>query len=409
VTSHTCRNCDEELRTVFADLGMSPLANSYVPADRLHAMEPYYPLTAFVCDSCWLVQVPPVVAPDEIFREYAYFSSWSQSWLSHCQDYVERMIPKLGLDDQSYVVEVASNDGYLLRYFAERGTEVLGIEPAENVARAATAQGIRTRVDFFSSGLATELAQTRRADLIVANNVLAHVPELNDFVAGLSILLAEGGTITVEVPHLLQLIRGLEFDTIYHEHVFYFSLLAVDKVVRAHNLVIEDVEEIPTHGGSLRIYLRHAGDAAPKIAVTHLLDAERNAGLDRLDTYAKFDLDVRTEKRRILQTLVPLLDAGAEIAGYGAPAKGNTLLNYCGIGRDMVRFTVDVNPEKQGRFLPGTRIAVLHPDAIREHKPDYVFILPWNLRAEIEKELHYVSDWGAKFLVRGSGLEIVEP
>lgn len=405
-----CRSCAAPLSRVFVDLGVSPLANSYRTEEQLDQPEPVYPLCALVCDECWLVQVPPVVRPEEIFRNYAYFSSWSQSWLAHCQDYVERMIPRLQLAPDSRVVEIASNDGYLLRYFVDHDIDVLGIEPAENVAAVARDRGIETVTEFFSAELAAELAGERPADLIIANNVLAHVPDLNDFVEGLKVLLADSGCITIEVPHLLQLIRNLEFDTIYHEHIFYFSLVALHPVMRRHGLVIEDVDRIPTHGGSLRLYVRHLKSGRePKASVAELFRAEREAGLDKAETYDGFDASVKDEGQRIAATVSGLVDEGARIAGYGAPAKGNTLLNYCGIGRDSVRYTVDANPEKQGKYLPGTHIPILDPAEIERDKPDYVFILPWNLRDEIEKKLHYISEWGGKFLVRMPSLEIVDP
>jgi len=397
-----CRLCAASLTATFADLGKSPIANSYLSADRLDAMEPFYPLRALVCGECLLVQVEEFETPEEIFSDYAYFSSYSSSWLEHSQRLAEMLVERFELSPDHLVVELASNDGYLLQYLAERGPSVLGIEPAANVAEVARRRGIPTQAEFFGEQLARGLRSRAPADLVLGLNVLAHVPDLNDFVAGVKVLLAEEGVAVFEFPHLLRLIEELQFDTIYHEHFSYFSLLTARRVFARHDLELFDVEELPTHGGSLRVYVRHAGDpvATPSPRVEELSKAERDAGLDRLETYGAFDRAVMREKREIVSFLADLRREGRSIAGYGAPAKGNTLLNYCGIGRETLDYTVDLNPAKQGRYLPGSEIPIRPPEALRETRPDVVVILPWNLRDEIMSDHAYVRDWGGTFAAR---------
>jgi SAM-dependent methyltransferase len=386
------------LEHVFADLGSSPLANSYLRAEDLAKAEPFYPLTVYVCGDCFLVQLPESASPESIFSDYAYFSSTSESWVRHAQAYVESISERLSLGPESQVVEIASNDGYLLQWFVERGVPVLGVEPAANVAADAVERGIPTRVAFFGSATANELlAEGLAADLLLGNNVLAHVPDLNDFVAGVATLLKPGGTATFEFPHLLQLIEHTEFDTIYHEHFSYFSLLAVAPVFERHGLGVVDVEELPTHGGSLRLYVRHEG--RPGKRVEELLARERAAGLEGLERYARFEQQVRAVKRDLLELLIGARRDGAQIAGYGAAAKGNTLLNYCGIRADLLDYVVDRSPHKQGLFLPGTRLPIHPPERIAESRPDLVLILPWNLRDEIVRQMAHVRDWGGRFVV----------
>jgi SAM-dependent methyltransferase len=402
-----CRFCGAPLAHTFANLGMSPIANNYLSEQDLGKMEPFYPLHALVCDRCFLVQLEEFETPEEIFSDYAYFSSYSTSWLEHCRTYVEMAAERFDLGSTSQVVELASNDGYLLQYFAERGVPVLGVEPAANVAEVAVEKGIPTEVAFFGREVARDLATAgRQADLLVGNNVLAHVPDLNDFVGGMRELLAPGGVITMEFPHLERLIEDRQFDTIYHEHSSYFSLLTVRRVFGAHDLAVFDVEELPTHGGSLRIYACHAGTWPVGDAVDALEAREGRAGLNDIEAYVAFGELVQQEKRDILDSLIALKNEGMRIAGYGAPAKGNTLLNFCGIGTEFIDFTVDRNPHKQGRFLPGSHIPIRDPVKIEEVRPDVVFILPWNLRDEIMEQLSSVSGWGGRFLVRSPALEL---
>jgi SAM-dependent methyltransferase len=403
-----CRFCGAPLAHTFADLGVSPIANNFLSEDSLSRMEPFYPLHALVCDSCFLVQLEEFETPEAIFSDYAYFSSYSTSWLDHCRRYVAMATERFELGRDSQVVELASNDGYLLQYFVERGVPVLGVEPAANVAEVASGRGVPTEVAFFGKETGSRLAEKRRADLLIGNNVLAHVPDLNDFVAGMKVLLGPGGVITMEFPHLERLIEERQFDTIYHEHFSYFSLLTVRRVFGSHDLAVFDVEELPTHGGSLRIYAAHADDAARPVsdAVRALEAREERAGLTDIETYVSFGQAVRQEKRDILDSLVGLKNEGKTIAGYGAPAKGNTLLNFCGIGTDFIEFTADRSPHKQGRFLPGSRIPIRAPEEIERTRPDVVFILPWNLREEIMEQLRFVSDWGGRFLVRAPALEL---
>jgi len=402
MTARSCRLCSARLRETFIDLGMSPLANSYLEREHLSAIEPFYPLHARVCERCYLVQLDDVATPGKIFQDYAYFSSFSDTWLKHAADYTAHMVERFGLGPSSMVVEVASNDGYLLQYFRAVGIPVLGIEPAENVARVAQQKGIPTLIKFFGSETAKELVRTDAwADLLVGNNVLAHVPDLDDFVSGLKLVLKPHGIISMEFPHLLHLIQETQFDTIYHEHMYYLSLFPVAKLLGAHGLTLFDVEQLPTHGGSLRIYVRHEEDLTKPITegVRYVQSLEERAGLTRLETYRRFKDQVQDTKRKLLELLSTVKSQGRTIVGYGAPAKGNTLLNYCGIRGDSISFTVDRSPHKQGRFLPGTHIPIEHPDRVREVKPDYVFILPWNLKDEIMQQLAYIREWGGQFLV----------
>jgi SAM-dependent methyltransferase len=397
-----CRFCSAPLTTSLVDLGMSPLCQTQVSPERLQEMEPFYPLHAYVCDQCYLVQLQEFVSPQEIFGEYAYFSSYSTSWVEHARRYSQMAIERFGLGKTSKVMEIASNDGYLLQHFVAAGVPVLGIEPAANVAKVAIERGIPSEVRFFGRETAQHVArQHGRPDLLLGNNVLAHVPDLNDFVGGMKILLAPGGVITMEFPHLLQLMRHNQFDTIYHEHFSYFSFVAVSRVFAHHGLTIFDVQELPTHGGSLRIFARHTENASLAVteAARELRQREVADGFETLERYRGFDAQVRQTKNELLRFLIEAKTAGKKVVGYGAPGKGNTLLNYCGIRTDYLDFTVDANPYKQGAYTPGTRIPILAPDAIREARPDYVLILPWNLRDEISKVAGYVRDWGGKFVV----------
>jgi SAM-dependent methyltransferase len=404
-----CRFCGAPLDQVFADLGMSPLANSYLAPEQANAMEAFYPLRAFVCSSCFLVQLEEFETPHEIFSDYAYFSSYSTSWLEHSRRYAEQMVERFGIGEHSHVVELASNDGYLLQYFRERHVPVLGIEPAANVAKVALQKGIPTLVEFFGRDTARSLAPDSAADLLIGNNVLAHVPDLNDFVGGMKILLAPGGVITMEFPHLLRLIEENQFDTIYHEHFSYFSFLTARRVFAAHGLRLFDVEELPTHGGSLRIYGAHADDAGKPDSERsgRLEEREREAGLEEVDTYRAYARRVEAEKREIVSFLIDLKRRGLSIAGYGAPAKGNTLLNFCGVRTDFIDYTVDLNPHKQGHLLPGSHIPIRAPEALRETQPDVVLILPWNLREEIMAQHAYVSEWGGRFAARAPEMRLL--
>jgi hypothetical protein len=406
----SCRVCAAPLRYTFVDLGMSPLCESYVPAERLNAMEPFYPLHVRICERCLLVQLEEFVAPDEIFTEYAYFSSYSDSWVAHARTFVEMAIERFGLGPESLVVEVASNDGYLLQHVVERGISALGIEPAANVVVAARVKGIETVVDFFGRELAARLvAEGRRADLLAANNVMAHVPDLNDFVGGMEPMLAPHGVVTIEVPHLLRLVEENQFDTIYHEHFSYFSLLTARKVLSAHGLEVFDVDELRTHGGSLRIYAQRRSSGRRPVGgkVGALLERERALGFDTLEGHRGFSTRVEETKWRLLEFLIGCRREGKRVAGYGAPGKGNTLLNYCGIRTDLLEFTVDRNPYKQGQFLPGTHIPIRHPDALAHARPDYILILPWNLKEEIVAQLSYTREWGARCVVPIPEVEVV--
>jgi SAM-dependent methyltransferase len=402
VAAQKCRFCGSGLQRVFLDLGMSPLCESYPARSDLDRGEKYYPLRVFVCDECLLVQLQEYESPESIFSDYAYFSSYSDSWLKHAQKYCKKMIGYLGLDEQSFVVEVASNDGYLLQYFVQDHVPVLGIEPAANVAETAENKGVPTLVRFFGTAVARELAaQNKCGDLVLGNNVLAQVPDLNDFVEGLRLILKPHGVLTLEFPHLLRLIQHREFDTIYHEHFSYFSLLTTVRILETHGLRVFDVEELASHGGSLRVYAcRNDDENRPcQASVAKVIGDERSAGLSSSEGYEGFALQVKETKLALLEFLIKAAREGKTVAGYGAPGKSATLLHYCGFGKDLIEYTVDRSPFKQGRFLPGTHIPIYHPDRIKETKPDYVLILPWNLKSEIMDQLAYVREWGAKFVV----------
>jgi SAM-dependent methyltransferase len=397
------------LSHTFVDLGMSPLCESFLTREQLNQMEPFYPLHAYVCARCFLVQVEEYVRPERIFDDYAYFSSYSDAWLQHARSYTDMIVSRLSLDGQSQVVELGSNDGYLLQYFVARGVPALGVEPAANVAAAAIAKGVPTTTRLFGRDAARELvAEGKRADLIIGNNVLAQVTDLNGFVAGMKTLLKPGGVITMEFPHLLRLIDEQQFDTIYHEHFSYFSFMVAEQIFAAHGLTLFDVEELWTHGGSLRIYARHADDGSRSIGprVGNLLAREKAAGLDRLERYSAFTEQVEETKRNLLEFLITARRQGKSVAGYGAPGKGNTLLNYCGIRTDFVEYTVDRNPYKHGRFLPGTHIPIFHPEKIKETRPDYLLILPWNLRDEIMAQMAEIRTWGGQFVIPIPTLEV---
>ena len=413
MTQPTCRFCRAPLTRTFADLGTSPLCQEHVTPERFALGEVFYPLHARVCESCLLVQVDDVVPPDEIFGrgDYAYFSSYSESWLHHARVYCEAMQSRFGLGSQSRIVEIASNDGYLLQNFVSAGIPALGIEPASNCADAAREKGVETWVRFFGVETAEYVREEwGRADLLLGNNVLAHVPDLNDFVAGMKILLSEAGVITMEFPHLQRLAEQNQFDTIYHEHFSYLSFATVQRVFAAHGLTLFDVEELPTHGGSIRIYAQHAEYAARSIeaSVAAMLQQESSAGMDTLVWYTRFGDQVAQTKRGILAFLIDAKARGRRVVGYGAPGKGNTLLNYCGIGTDMIDYTVDRSPHKQGNFLPGSRIPILAPEEIFKTQPDYLFILPWNLRAEIMDQMSGIREWGGQFVVPIPEIEVWE-
>jgi 2-polyprenyl-3-methyl-5-hydroxy-6-metoxy-1,4-benzoquinol methylase len=397
-----CRFCGTELRQSFVDLGMSPLCETYPAATELNRGETYYPLHAYVCSKCFLVQLEEYESGENIFSDYAYFSSYSDSWLKHCEKYCDRMMDRFGLNAGSFVVEVASNDGYLLQYFVRQNIPVLGIEPAANVAKVASEKGIPTLVKFFGAQIARELVrQGQAADLVAGNNVLAQVPDLNDFVEGLRILLKQDGVVTLEFPHLLQLIRHNEFDTIYHEHYSYFSMITTLKILEAHGLRVFDVEELASHGGSLRVFACRADSNAHVTtpAVQRVIDDEEKAGLNSVEGYKQFSKQVRQTKLAFVDFLIQATKEGKTIAGYGAPGKSATLLQYCGVGKDYIEYTVDRSPYKQGRFLPGSHIPIYHPDRIAETKPDYVVILPWNLKDEIMQQLQFIRTWGGRFVV----------
>jgi SAM-dependent methyltransferase len=397
-----CRFCSEPLQHTFVDLGMSPLCESFLAAGQLNQMEPFYPLHVKVCEKCYLVQLEEYVSPENIFTEYAYFSSFSDSWLQHASNYVEMISSRLNLGAQQLVVELASNDGYLLQYFVQKGIPALGVEPAINVAKAAEEKGVPTLVKFFGSQTADEMvANGQAADLVIGNNVLAQVPDLNDFVRGIRILLKPESVATLEFPHVVRLMEENQYDTIYHEHFSYFSLITVERIFAEHGLIVFDVDQIPTHGGSIRIYLRHKEDSSKAVseAVVSLRSREIARGLDRMETYTSFAEQVQESKRALLELLIGLRRQGKRVAGYGAPGKANTLLNYCGIRTDLVEFTVDRNPYKHGRFLPGTHIPIHPVEEIAQARPDYILVLAWNLLDEIVDQLAYVRDWGAKFIV----------
>lgn len=408
--SMRCRRCGTPLQHTLIDLGMSPLCESFLTQDQLDAPETYYPLHARVCHSCWLVQLPEFVSPAHIFTEYAYFSSYSTTWVEHAGRYCEMIKNRLGLGPKTFVVELGSNDGYLLQHFVALGVQVLGVEPAANVAEPARKAGIPTLVAFFGPETARQIVADRGyADLIVANNVLAQVPELNDFVASMTHLLAPEGVITIEVPHLERLIAENQFDTIYHEHFSYFSLGSIDRLAAAHGLALIDVETLPTHGGSLRLYLAHRGSHhLVSIRVAQMLAQERRAGLETLSTYFDFAARVQRTKRELLSLLIKAKEEGKRICGYGAPGKGNTLLNYAAIGTDFLDFTVDRNPYKHGRYTPGMHVPIYPVEAIAEAKPDYILILPWNLKDEIMQQMRRVGEWGAKFIVPIPAVSIID-
>ncbi len=406
----SCRFCGAPLEHTFVDLGLSPLCESYVAPEDLNAGETFYPLHAYVCGQCFLVQLEQYVSAEDIFRDYAYFSSYSDSWLAHAKTYVEMITTRLRLHQQSLVVELASNDGYLLQYFAEYGVPVLGIEPAENVAKDAVERGVETLTEFFTVELANQLVRDGiRADLVIGNNVLAQVPDLNDFVAGVKRLLKPDGVVTMEFPHLARLVEENQFDTIYHEHFSYFSFSTACRIFAAHGLSVFDVEEVPTHGGSLRIYAGH-DDAARVVtdAAQQLLETERRDGLDDLAYYTSFAERVEQIRYALMEFLIEKKRAGKRVVGYGAPGKGNTLLNYCGVRSDLLEFTVDRSPHKQGMFLPGTRIPIYAPEKIDEARPDYILILPWNIKDEIVQQLAGAADWGGRFVAAVPEVRVLE-
>jgi SAM-dependent methyltransferase len=402
MTDRRCGFCSAPLHTTFVDLGMGPLVDAYVRPDDLQRMDPFLPLHAYVCDACQLVQLPESATPEQMFGDYPYFSSVSASWLAHAKRYVEMVVPRFGLGPGSRVIEIASNDGYLLQYLKERGVPVLGIEPARNVAAVAREKGIPTLAKFFGQAIAEEVRREHGpADLLLGNNVMAHVPDRNDFVAGMKRLLAPGGVITMEFPHLMRTMAGNQFDQVFHEHFSYLSLLAIGRIFAKHGLVIFDVEELPTHGGSIRIFARHAEDATkPVLASVGAMQArEREFGLEDMRTYARFSENVRETKFKLLEFVMALKREGRSIAAYGAPGKGAALLNYCGIRGDILDYIVDRSPYKQGLYMPGVRLPIYAPEKFRETKPDYVLILAWNLRDEIMEQMGYIREWGAKFIV----------
>jgi len=398
-----CRFCQTPLKHLLLSLGSSPLSNAFLHAEDLHKMEPYYPLDIYVCENCLLVQLEEFEKAKDIFNAgYAYFSSYSDSWLEHCKNYVDMVVKRFGLNENKFVVEIASNDGYLLQYFKRHNIPVLGIEPAANTAQSAQEKGVPTEITFFNEAYAKKMRQEgRQADLIIGNNVLAHNPNLNDFVKGLKIALKADGLITMEFPHLARLMEENQFDTIYHEHFSYFSFLAVERIFREYDLIIFDVEELPTHGGSLRIYAANDDDKTKSLSprVSDLKAREISEGYGNIDHYLAFYQKVQSVKRNLLHMLIGLKNEGKMIVGYGAPAKGNTLLNYCGIRTDFLDYTVDRSPHKQNCYLPGSRIPIKHPDQIRKDQPDYVLILPWNIKEEIVAQMDYIKEWGGRFII----------
>jgi hypothetical protein len=408
--SPQCLFCAGPLTQTFVDLGMSPLCESYVSCEQLDQMEAFFPLHVRVCHKCFLVQLQEYVSPEHIFTEYAYFSSYSDTWLAHAKDYVDMIIKRFNLGKESLAIELASNDGYLLQNFVKKGIPALGVEPAANVAKVAMDKGIKILVAFFGRKTAERMvAEGTKADLVIGNNVLAQVPDLNDFVGGIRIVLKKQGVATLEFPHLVKLMAQNQFDTIYHEHFSYFSFISVEKIFAAHGLTLFDVEEIPTHGGSLRIYARHTEDVSKPVSqrLVDLRDREVAAGLDRMSTYSSFAEQVKATKRNLLDFLIQARRSGKKIAGYGAPGKGNTLLNYCGIRTDFLDFTVDRNPYKQGKFLPGTHIPIFPVEKIDEAKPDYLLILPWNFKDEIIRQMARIRGWGGKFVVPIPNVEVI--
>jgi len=406
-----CRFCGHHLNFTFLDLGMSPLCESFLSLEQLNQMEPFYPLHVFVCENCFLVQLEEYVSPEHIFTEYAYFSSYADAWLQHVQKYTQVVIDRFHLDQNSFVVEIASNDGYLLQYFVQKNIPVLGIEPAKNVAKVAIEKGIPTLTEFFGDEKAKQLRdEGTQADLIVGNNVLAQVPEVNGFVAGMKTLLKKEGVITIEFPHLMRLIEENQFDTIYHEHFSYFSFIVVEKIFSSKGLTLFDVEQLPTHGGSLRIYARHAENNSLPISdrALEMRDKEIRAGFTKMEFYSAFGEQVKETKRKLLNFLIEIKKQGKSIAGYGAPGKGNTLLNYCGIRTDFLDYTVDRNPYKHGKFLPGTHIPIYPVEKIQETKPDYVLILPWNFKDEIMVQMAGIREWGGQFVIPIPEVQIVQ-
>ena len=399
--SSQCRFCDEPLVHTFVDLGMSPLANSYIDVSKQNEMEAFYPLHVYVCEKCLLVQLEEFEKAADIFSDYAYFSSYSESWLQHAKDYVDMMVKRFSFGSDSQVMEIASNDGYLLQYFQEKGVPVLGVEPAANIAKVASERGIPSIVKFFSVKTAHELvAQGKQADLLVGNNVLAHVPDLNDFVAGIKVILNPRGIVTMEFPYIVRLMAEKQFDTIYHEHFSYFSFQTVERIFAKHGLTLFDVEEVSTHGGSLRIFGRHTEETSLPVTsnVRDLKQSEQGEGFGELNRYLSFTESVQETKYRLLEFLISAKRQGKTVVSYGAPAKGNTLLNFCGVGKDFIDYTVDRSPQKQGCVLPGTHIPVFHPDRIKETQPDYVLILPWNIKDEVMSQMAHIREWGGKFV-----------
>lgn len=404
-----CRSCQKQVEKTFIDLGLSPLANSFVKAEKLNSPEVFYPLHARVCENCFLVQLEEFEKAENIFSDYLYFSSYSNSWLEHCKKYSDEMTSRFGLDQTSQVIEVASNDGYLLQYFKEKSINVLGIEPAANVAEVAKGKGIETHVGFFGKQCADALLRDgqKKADLMAANNVLAHVPDINDFIAGFKSILSDSGVATFEFPHLLNLVQKNQFDTIYHEHFSYISLIAAQTAFERHDLRIFDVEELPTHGGSLRIFVQHKkGPHQPSSRLAELEKKETRAGMKTLEFYEAFETNANKVKNDLLKFLIAEKEKGARIVGYGAAAKGNTLLNYCGIRGDYLDYVMDANTHKQGTFLPGTRIPVHAPEKLFSTKPNFILILPWNLKAEIAEQLKEARSWGAKFVTAIPDLQV---
>ncbi len=404
-----CNFCKTPLKHAFADLGVTPISNDYLKLDDLNKVERFYPLCAYVCEACHLVQLPEIKSPEEIFGDYAYFSSYSDSYVKHAGDYVDMMVRRFDFNGTSLAIEIASNDGYLLQHFKERGVPIQGIEPAENVAKVAVEKGIPTLVEFFGVGTARRLADKKQlADVLLGNNVLAHVPDINDFVGGMKILLKPHGVITMEFPHLMQLMEHNQFDTIYHEHFSYLSFITVERIFAHHGLTLFDVEEVWTHGGSLRIFARHNEDDSKSITdrVNELRRREEKAGFASLGHYLSFQEQINKTKRKLLTFLIQAKEQGKVVAAYGAPAKGNTLLNYCGIRSDFIEYTVDRSPHKQGQYLPGTRIPIYAPEKILNTRPDYVLILPWNFKDEIMEQMSEVRTWGGKFIVPIPDVEI---
>lgn len=397
-----CLYCKTELKHTFANLGTSPLCEEFVKPENLNRSQRIYPLHAYVCHNCYLVQVNEYVSPEEIYSDYYYFSSYSDSWLKHAKDYVDNVTDRFVLNSDSFVVEIASNDGYLLQYFVEKNIPVLGIEPSENVAKVSVEKGIPTEKVFFGYESAKVLRDShKKADLILGNNVLAHVPDINDFVKGLKVMLADDGVMTFEFPHLMQLVENNQFDTIYHEHFFYYSLSVVHEILSSHGIKLFDVEELSTHGGSLRVFACHSENSEinESSRLKELLRIEEEKGYLSLELYQNFDEQVKRTKRNILKLLIDLQERGKTVAGYGAPGKGNTLLNYCGIYTDLIEYTVDRNPNKHGFYMPGSLIPIYEPDKIRETKPEYLFILPWNFKDEIMEQMSDIREWGGKFII----------